>query len=632
MGWDGMAKPLSIVGLGVLCTVLAACANVPTSGPIDVDDEIDVASDPKIAGDFPAPEPGWTQEEIFEAFFDATSQYQDGYETAQKYLTADAQETWAPTSVIKITDGRPDVTMVNEKTAELSYELKGTLGPDASYLAAPTGQTEDLTVKLSKLSGEWRISKPPKGLIMSETDFRREFSVFNTYFFDPSFTYLVADPVYLPTNGPTQTLLVRQLLDGPSDWLDSSVVTQFPDGTQLGVSSVPIENNTATVELTTEALAGTPEERGRMAAQLTWTLSQITEITDVLAMAGRVFLLDEEPSNLSDFRTYDPAALTRDASLFAIGESGVVHVSPEGESNPVGGSIGQMPGVRELAIHPLRSEAIAVAASGTQLLRASLHEPGDPVPIYDGTELSSVSWDATGVVWAIDTQANGSSLVTLTRNGDVVPVTLTGQAGRDVEAIRVSPDGTRLALIIEGKAYVGVIKRGSGTVGAIEVIAVRRIGPEGDALDVAWSDSAKVLYYLFPMTETQEAIDVVTAAVLTAGILLVLLLGTLAWLVTRQVVTPVRMAAQVAGRFSAGELSERMVVRGKDDIAKLADSFNHMASSLQRQIGQLEELSRVQQQFVSDVSHELRTPITTVRMAADVLYETKEQFDPSVQR
>lgn len=145
-------------------------------------------------------------------------------------------------------------------------------------------------------------------------------------------------------------------------------------------------------------------------------------------------------------------------------------------------------------------------------------------------------------------------------------------------------------------------------------------------------DEAFGLYYVFPMTETQDAIDVVTAAVSTAGILLILLLGTLAWLVTRQVVTPVRLAAQVAGRFSAGELSERMVVRGTDDIAKLADSFNHMAGSLQRQIGQLEELSRVQQQFVSDVSHELRTPITTVRMAADVLYETKEQFDPSVQR
>ncbi|NIS36518.1 MAG: two-component sensor histidine kinase, partial [Actinobacteria bacterium] len=48
--------------------------------------------------------------------------------------------------------------------------------------------------------------------------------------------------------------------------------------------------------------------------------------------------------------------------------------------------------------------------------------------------------------------------------------------------------------------------------------------------------------------------------------------------------------------------------------------------------GELEELSRVQQQFASDVSHELRTPLTTVRMAADVLHESRDEFDPAVQR
>lgn len=140
------------------------------------------------------------------------------------------------------------------------------------------------------------------------------------------------------------------------------------------------------------------------------------------------------------------------------------------------------------------------------------------------------------------------------------------------------------------------------------------------------------VYYLFPLTETESAIDVVQTAVVTSGVLLMLLLGALAWLVTRQVVTPVRMAARIAERFSAGELSERMTMRGQDDLARLARSFNQMATSLQHQIGQLEELSRVQQQFVSDVSHELRTPITTVRMAADVLYETKDDFDPAAQR
>jgi two-component system, OmpR family, sensor histidine kinase MtrB len=118
----------------------------------------------------------------------------------------------------------------------------------------------------------------------------------------------------------------------------------------------------------------------------------------------------------------------------------------------------------------------------------------------------------------------------------------------------------------------------------------------------------------------------------TAAALLLLLVAGLTWLVTRQVVTPVRMARRVAERLAAGQLQERLQVKGEDDLARLATSFNQMASNLQRQIRQLEELSRVQQQFVSDVSHELRTPLTTVRMAGDVLHDARRSFDPATSR
>jgi two-component system sensor histidine kinase MtrB len=140
------------------------------------------------------------------------------------------------------------------------------------------------------------------------------------------------------------------------------------------------------------------------------------------------------------------------------------------------------------------------------------------------------------------------------------------------------------------------------------------------------------LYYLFPLADQQRAVDLLRNGLVVTGALLVVLLGAIAWLVARQVVDPVRQAARTAERFSAGQLQERMASRGTDDIALLAASFNSMAASLQRQIGRLEDLSRVQQRFVSDVSHELRTPLTTVRMAADLLHEERESFDPAVRR
>ena len=140
------------------------------------------------------------------------------------------------------------------------------------------------------------------------------------------------------------------------------------------------------------------------------------------------------------------------------------------------------------------------------------------------------------------------------------------------------------------------------------------------------------LYYLFPMTEQVKTLSLVRRALFTGGVLLLLLVGGVTWLVTRQVVTPVRLARRVAERLASGRLEERMHVRGDDDIARLATSFNQMAASLQKQIRQMEDLSRVQRRFVSDVSHELRTPLTTVRMASDLLHDSRGRFDPPTAR
>ncbi|MEU6539298.1 MtrAB system histidine kinase MtrB [Streptomyces sp. NPDC047000] len=140
------------------------------------------------------------------------------------------------------------------------------------------------------------------------------------------------------------------------------------------------------------------------------------------------------------------------------------------------------------------------------------------------------------------------------------------------------------------------------------------------------------LYYLFPLTQEEKSLSLVKTTLATAGLFVVVLLGAIAWLVVRQVVTPVRMAAGIAERLSAGRLQERMKVTGEDDIARLGEAFNKMAQNLQLKIQQLEDLSRMQRRFVSDVSHELRTPLTTVRMAADVIHEAREDFDPVTAR
>ena len=140
------------------------------------------------------------------------------------------------------------------------------------------------------------------------------------------------------------------------------------------------------------------------------------------------------------------------------------------------------------------------------------------------------------------------------------------------------------------------------------------------------------LYYLFPLAAEQQTVSLVQTTVVATGAALVLLLAVLAALTTRLVVSPVRVAARTAQRLSAGLLDQRMEVRGEDDLALLAASFNQMAQNLQRQIIRLEEMSRLQRRFTSDVSHELRTPLTTVRMAADMIFNERSTFEPAVGR
>nr|WP_024799864.1 MtrAB system histidine kinase MtrB [Nocardia sp. BMG51109] len=140
------------------------------------------------------------------------------------------------------------------------------------------------------------------------------------------------------------------------------------------------------------------------------------------------------------------------------------------------------------------------------------------------------------------------------------------------------------------------------------------------------------VYLIFPLTNEHRSRDLMSGTMLIGGVVLLVLLAAITALVTRQVVLPIRSAARIASRFADGRLKERMLVRGEDDMARLAMSFNEMAESLSNQITQLEEFGNLQRRFTSDVSHELRTPLTTVRMAADLIHGSSDELDPALAR
>lgn len=200
------------------------------------------------------------------------------------------------------------------------------------------------------------------------------------------------------------------------------------------------------------------------------------------------------------------------------------------------------------------------------------------------------------------------------------PTSVPSALRREVERADGAGDGWTYTTLRRGEP-------GSGEpVSSVPAVAV------GTRLVLPADGGTYALYHLFPMEQEEQTLALVRRALLTSGLLLLVLVAGVAWLVARQVVTPVRLARRVAERIASGRLEERMQVRGEDDIARLASSFNQMATSLQKQIRALEEMSAGQRRFVSDVSHELRTPLTTVRMAADVLYDGRSRYDPVTAR
>lgn len=264
---------------------------------------------------------------------------------------------------------------------------------------------------------------------------------------------------------------------------------------------------------------------------------------------------------------------------------------------------------------------------------------------------SSVLTEATAAQLEVQRLLNASDTGISTPN-----VTRLVDAAITAIAVRAGSTGTYDALLLASPELAGQPERGTRLVSETSVpvqlrSAVRESGTQAWTYSVLTYEDGRSekgivvgssvtiprvglyeLYLLFPLTAEQQTLSLVRGVVGATGLALLIGLGVLAWFVTSRVTGPIRQAAKVAGELANGDLDRRLTVRGEDDLARLATSFNDMAESLKSQINRLESLSSLQQQFVSDVSHELRTPLTTVRMASEMIFDARDQLDPQIAR
>lgn len=140
------------------------------------------------------------------------------------------------------------------------------------------------------------------------------------------------------------------------------------------------------------------------------------------------------------------------------------------------------------------------------------------------------------------------------------------------------------------------------------------------------------MYIAYSFAETEKSLQLISVTLMTTAIILVLFFALFTWFAITKMFKPVRSAASVSRQLASGQRDARMRHQNDSYFDELADNFNDMANTLSARITELDTLSTMQQQFVSDVSHELRTPLTTIRLASEVLSSSSSSLKPAQQK
>lgn len=483
--------------------LVGGCAQVPTTGPVVPVDEVDqtVPDTSFVRALAQRPTDGMTQPEIVQGFLDAASGFDDGHAVAREYLTPAAAANWDPAArALVFQNGTLSLTQDGERVITVQATRTGLISPSADFNPSEPGSLLQTEFRLVQIDGQWRISNPPQGLLLSQTDMFRSFRTVSTYFIAQPSAVLAPNPLLLPNNRPDlPTTLVNSLLSGPSRWLAPAVRTGFPTGTRLSDGAVTVVDGVAEVDLTDEVVGTTQEQRTELSAQLVWTLKQVPGVTAVRVTAGGEPLVIDgvDPVQGRDsWPTFNPAGLAAGAPLYFTRNSRVLQFNGVDPATAVPGPAGLTgASVEWPVVSPVQPTLAATRFDGslafTQLLADSSWETS-----ASETTTRGASLDRTGWLWT--PVGDRLELVNL-----LAVILRTPPTPSPVRAIEVSRDGSR-AIFVSGaggqrSAYVVRIDRSS-----LPTPQAPRLLPVGSVRAAAWSGPDQVALLVKPAGEPAQ--------------------------------------------------------------------------------------------------------------------------------
>ncbi|MGV8977963.1 MAG: LpqB family beta-propeller domain-containing protein [Cellulomonas sp.] len=525
----------SLAGLPLLALVVAlllgACAAIPTSGAVGLG--VTKVTEPGPLSPLgERPDPGAGPVAIVQGFLrasaagfsrDPSADVNNDFSVAREYLAGEARGTWRPREhvVVYPTSSIPEITLVSDTQVQVKLSVAARIDANGQYAEAAPGAQESLVFDLVEDSSkQWRISVLDDGVVLSAPSFEQVYRSAAIYFLSPDNTYLVPDVRWFPVRN-LATSVVQALLAGPSEWLRDGVRTAVPDGVALTPDAVPIAaDGTAAVGLSGAALADAAQ-RALLLAQIEATL-RIPRVSGVQVTAGGVPL------------TTTPAVLQRgvdaEAPLEAL-QGDVLATMSKGALVPVDG-VGSLAGLS--AHDAARDEAgtLRVLLSGSGSLVLAPTPDGTAKVLLAAPGLVAPSVDRLGWAWTAHAGAGGS-LDAVRADGQLVAVNADWLAGRTVRALRVSRDGTRIAVLSSGADgltldVAAVMRDDKGRpqhlgvalgVGSTLVDATRVVWVDDVTLGVLGRSGASTAaaYHLVPLAGQTVALPTLDDAVSIAG-------------------------------------------------------------------------------------------------------------------
>ncbi|MET9829684.1 LpqB family beta-propeller domain-containing protein [Streptomyces sp. NPDC006385] len=511
--------------------LLTGCASMPDSGDLR-GVESTPRQDTQVRVFAMPPREDASSSEIVSGFLEALTSDDPDYETASKYLTEEASRRWQPKLSTTVLANGPGAEAEHvggrEESDSLTYTLTGTrvatVDAQQSYAPASGDYSESMHLVRDKRSRQWRIDVPPRGVVMGESDFQRNYMSVDKYYFASNITLgtsphtaAVADPVYVRRNVDPMTQMVRSLLKGPTRWLNPVVRSSFPTGTALDKtvdSLTPDDRNILTVPLNDKAARVGPAKCDEMAAQLLFTLQNLTPTVDeiVLEAGGRqLCALDEFQAKAVAVR----GSVERAGYLYFLDDEHrlvrLAAAANDAEPDPVPGALGE--GERELrsvAVSRDEDMAAGIGLDGKNLYVGALVSGGplgEPELTSGGKtaeeRLSAPSWDAQGDLWVADRDPRDPRLLLLKEGvGDPLVVkTPPGLEGR-IESVKVAADGVRIALVVKkgdkSSLLIGRIERSedqkAGERSAVSVHELRSATPEWEEVTaMSWAGDSRLV-------------------------------------------------------------------------------------------------------------------------------------------